>query len=289
MPYTAITFLIGSVSICALPPFNGFVSEWLTYQSLILGFKSSSITSKIISPLGGAALALTGALAAACFVKAFGISFLGMPRSHHAEQAKESSPSMITGMAILALLCLAFGIFPEAVIRMLSSSVFQLTGAYGIATGNWSLQINETSAGLAPVSILMTAIVMFIASMVFIFIVGGKRKTTYSDSWDCGMPSLNSRMQYTATAFTKPIRMIFKRIYLPKRELKVSYYVKPFFVKSIRYSGEITPFFEKYIYESVTNLIHKFAGKVRLLQSGSLHLYLLYILITLIFLLIFGD
>jgi len=83
--------------------------------------------------------------------------------------------------------------------------------------------------------------------------------------------------------------MIFKRIYLPKRELKVSYYVKPFFVKSIRYSGQITPFFEKYMYESVTSLIHKFAGKVRLLQSGSLHLYLLYILITLIFLLIFGD
>ena len=289
MPYTAITFLIGSVSICALPPFNGFVSEWLTYQSLILGFKSSSITSKIISPLGGAALALTGALAAACFVKAFGISFLGLPRSHHAEQAKESSLSMITGMAILALLCLAFGIFPEAVIRMLSPSVFQLTGAYGIVTGNWFLQINETFATFSPVSILITAIVMFIASIVFIFIVGGRRKTTYSDSWDCGMPSLTSRMQYTATAFTKPIRMIFKRIYLPKRELKVSYYVKPFFVKSIRYSGQITPFFEKYMYESVTSLIHKFAGKVSLLQSGSLHLYLLYILITLIFLLIFGD
>lgn len=289
MPYTAIAFLIGSVSICALPPFNGFVSEWLTYQSLLLGFQSSSITSKIISPLGGAALALTGALAAACFVKAFGIAFLGMPRSHQAENAKESSFSMITGMAVLAVLCLIFGIFPDAVISMLSSSVLQITGSYGLMPGNGVLYISETVATLSPASILVTLIVMAIASIIFLLSVGRKRKTTYSDSWDCGMPALNARMQYTATAFTKPIRMIFKQIYLPKRELKVSYHVKPFFVKSIRYSGGITPFFEKYIYEPVTTFIHEFAGKVRMLQSGSLHLYLLYILITLILLLIFGG
>jgi hydrogenase-4 component B len=290
MPYTAVAFLIGSVSICALPPFNGFVSEWLTYQSLLLGFKSSSIASKIISPLGGAALALTGALAAACFVKAFGIVFLGTPRSSHAENAGESPLSMVAGMGILAGLCLIFGIFPDAAIRMASPSAFQLTGgSYGLASGNWFLHINETVATLSPISILITVIVLSLASIVFILSVGGKRKTTYSDSWDCGMIALNARMQYTATAFTKPIRMIFRRIYLPWREIKVSYHVKPFFVKSIRYSGEITPFFEKYIYEPVTTLIHIFAGKVRMLQSGSLHLYLLYILITLILLLIFGD
>ena len=289
MPYTGITFLIGSVSICALPPFNGFVSEWLTYQSLILGFQSSSITSKIVLPLGGAALALTGALAAACFVKVFGISFLGAPRSHHAEHTREAPLSMIIGMAILAVLCLVFGVVPDAVISMLSSSVFQLTGTYGLLRGNWFLHINETVATLSPVSILITVVAVFISSVIFILVVSGRRKTTYSDSWDCGMPSLTSRMQYTATAFTKPIRMIFKRIYLPRREIRVSYIVKPFFVKSIKYSGEITPFFEQYIYEPLTILIHKFAGKVRLLQSGSLHLYLGYILVTLILLLIFGK
>ena len=289
MPYTGLAFLIGSVSICALPPFNGFVSEWLTYQSLILGFRSSSITAKIILPVGGAALALTGALAAACFVKAFGISFLGTPRSRHAEHAKESSPSMITGMAILALLCLALGVAPGAVINMLSTTAFLLTGSYSALTGNWSIHVNETLATLSPVSILITVIVMAIASVVFIVSVGGRRKTTYGDSWDCGMPALTPRMQYTATAFTKPIRMIFKRIYLPRRELRVSYAVKPFFVKAIKYSGEITPFFEKYLYDPVTTFIHKFAGKVRLLQSGSLQLYLGYILVTLILLLIFGG
>lgn len=289
MPYTALFFLIGSVSICALPPFNGFVSEWLTYQALLLGFKSPSLTSKIISPLGGAALALTGALAAACFVKAFGISFLGMPRSHHVENVRESSPSMIAGMAILALLCLLFGILPGVVISTISQVSFTLTGSYGISSDRGFLLIDETLSSLSPGAIFITIIIMFIATIAFLYSVSGKRRIVYSDSWDCGIPALTPRMQYTATAFTKPIRMIFKRIYLPRRELKVSYIIKPFFVKSIKYSGEITPFFERYIYEPFTGFIHRVAGKVKLLQSGSLHLYLGYILITLILLLIFGT
>lgn len=289
MPYTGLFFLIGSISICALPPFNGFVSEWLTYQSLLLGFKAPSVTAKIISPLGGAALALTGALAAACFVKAFGISFLGAARSEHARSVKESSPSMIAGMAILAVLCLIFGVFPGVVINVSGTAVFGLTGSHFAPSGYGLLNIDATMASLSPGAVLLSMGLIFFAVIVFIRVAGGRRKTTYGDSWDCGMVALTPRMQYTATAFTKPIRLIFKRIYLPKREIKVSYIVKPFFVKSLRYSGEITPFFEKYFYERVTLFIHVLAGKVRMLQSGSLHLYLGYILITLIVLLVFWS
>jgi hydrogenase-4 component B len=289
MPYTGLFFLIGSISICALPPFNGFVSEWLTFQALLMGFHVPSIASKIISPLGGAALALTGALAAACFVKAFGISFLGQPRSLHAKDAKESSLSMILGMAVLALLCLLAGIFPGTVLHMITPVALNLIGSDGNLSDEGFLSVSHSFSSLSPAAILIIMLCAGIAIFVFIGISGGRRKTVYADSWDCGMPSLTSRMQYTATAFTKPIRMIFKRIYLPRRELRVSYLVRPFFVKSIRYSGEITPFFEKYIYEPVAIFIHKVAGGVRLLQSGSLHLYLLYILITLILLLIFGT
>ncbi len=288
MPYTGLFFLVGSVSICALPPFNGFVSEWLTFQSLLLGFESPSLTSKIISPLGGAALALTGALAAACFVKAFGISFLGMPRSSHAEGARESSPSMIAGMGFLALLCLLFGLFPGAVITVISPPVFSLTGAAGISPGYTLLPVGETGSSLSPGGILIAVLATAVAAAVFLLAVSGRRKTVHGDSWDCGIPALTPRMQYSATAFTKPIRMIFRRIYLPKRELSVSYLLKPFFVKSIAYRGEITPFFERYFYEPAIGFIHGIAGRVRSLQSGSLHLYLGYILVTLIVLLIFG-
>lgn len=289
MPYTGLFFLVGSVSICALPPFNGFVSEWLTFQSLLLSFSSPSITSKIMSPLGGAALALTGALAAACFVKAFGISFLGMARSDNAWEARESSPSMIIGMAVLAILCLILGVFPGLVLAILSPAVFSLTGAYGTVSSNLFLYVGETTAGLSPALILVAMMIMLVATLAFILTVGGRRKLTLGNSWDCGMQALTPRMQYTATAFTKPIRMIFKRIYLPRREVRVSYILKPFFVRSIKYKGEITPFFEKFLYEPATSLIHRVAEKVRLLQSGSLHLYLGYMLITLVILLIFGS
>ena len=289
MPYTGLFFLVGSLSICALPPLNGFVSEWLTYQSLLLGFQAPSVTAKIVSPLGGAALALTGALAAAGFVKAFGISFLGMPRSAQAREAKETSTAMILGMAFLAVPCIIFGIFPATAISLLASAVYGVTGASTLVYQQGVLGIPQTSATLSPVAILITMVVMLFAALLFIRIVGGQRKTVYADSWDCGIQGLTSRMQYTATAFTKPLRIIYKRIYLPSRELKVSYLIKPFFVRSIRYGGEITPFFDRYVYGPVTRFIQIVAGNVKLLQSGSLQLYLGYILITLIVLLIFGT
>jgi hydrogenase-4 component B len=158
-----------------------------------------------------------------------------------------------------------------------------------VLPGNVYLRVAETASSLSPGAILIAVVAAAFAAVLFVFAVGRRRKTTYADSWDCGMVALTPRMQYSATAFTKPIRMIFKQIYLPKRELSVSYTLKPFFVKSIKYSGEITPFIERYLYEPAAGLIHRIAGKVRLLQSGSLHLYLGYILITLIALLIFGS
>lgn len=289
MPYTAIFFLIGSISICALPFFNGFVSEWLTFQALLFDFKSASTAAKVIAPLSGAALAFTGALAVACFVKAFGISFLGMPRSHHSRGAKESSPSMIAGMGILALLCLLLGIFPGFTISLFSPAVLSLTGAeYMSSSGKGIIiYISETSASLSPLVIFAALLGLFIAAVVLVRIVGGKGKITYGDSWDCGIRSLTPRMQYTATAYTKPIMVIFKKIYLPVMDLKIVYVLEPFIVKSISYSSEIAPAFDRYLYKPITDFIHSIAGKVKLLQSGDLHLYLGYMLATLILLLLF--
>ena len=289
MPFTGLFFLAGSLAICALPPFNGFVSEWLIYQSLLLGYQAPSVTAKIVSPLGGAALALTGAIAAAGFVKAFGITFLGMPRTAQAREAREASPAMLIGMGLLAAPCLLFGLFPAPALSFLLPAVYALTGATTTLEQYGVLSIGQTSATLSPLALLIAMTTMLIAALVFIRLAGGKRKTVYADSWDCGIPGLTPRMQYTATAFTKPLRIIYKRIYLPSRDLRVNYALKPFFVKSIRYGGEITPFFERYLYEPVTRSINAVAGKVKLLQSGSLQLYLGYILITLIALLIFGT
>jgi hydrogenase-4 component B len=288
MPYTAFFFLIGSVSICALPFFNGFVSEWLTYQSLLFNFQAMSATAKIAAPLGGAALAFSGALAVACFVKAFGIPFLGLPRSHHATGAKESSLPMLVGMAILALLCLVLGIFPGHTIKLLSPAVSSLAGIeYVFPSGKGIIHLSKTAADLSPLAILVAMIAIFMAAVVLIRIIGGKSKTSYRDSWDCGISSLTPRMQYTATAHTNPFRRIFEKVYLPIRNVNSIYILKPLFLKSISYTNEIVPSFDKYLYNPITDFIYSISRKVKLLQSGSIHLYLGYILITLLLLLLF--
>ncbi len=285
MPWTGLFFLVGSISICALPPTNGFVSEWLTYQSLVLGSTAPAVYAKVLMLLAGTALALTGALAADCFIKAFGISFLGMPRSAEASGAKESSRSMLAGMAVLAACCLALGIFPNFVLATMGRlEVGSLPYARAALSGNWMLSVQNGFSTLSPIGILAIMLSGLLALLVFIKGLG-RREVSYGDSWDCGIRRLTPRMQYTATAFTKPLRQIFKRIYLPTKEVKIIYRLRPFFAENITYNSGITPFFEKYGYGPAVSTVHKAALRIRKLQSGSLHLYLGYILLTLLVLL----
>jgi hydrogenase-4 component B len=121
MPWTAGLFLLGAVAISALPPLNGFVSEWLTFQALLAGASRFHGPAGLAIVFSAAMLALTGGLAAACFVKAFGVTFLGRPRTLHAEHASEAPPSMIAGMAWLGAACVALGVAPGYAMRLLDA------------------------------------------------------------------------------------------------------------------------------------------------------------------------
>jgi hydrogenase-4 component B len=129
MPITAFVFLIGVLSIAGLPPFNGFVSEWLTLQTMLRSAELSSTGAKIVFAVAGSALALTAALAVTCFVKAFAMSFLGMRRLDDTRRVREAAPSALTAMAILALLCFAFGVLPTYMIAAFNPAAAQLAGA----------------------------------------------------------------------------------------------------------------------------------------------------------------
>ncbi len=178
MPWTALFFLTGSVAICALPPFNGFVSEWLTFQSLVLGIKTSVVLTKTFMLLAGAALALTGALAASSFVKAFGISFLGVPRSREAEDAHEASISMLSGMGFLSILCLLLGIFPGYVLKLISTVPLPgLANLPQFAPGIFTLA-GGGSAGVMPAAILIAMVAGAGAVYIFPRLYGGRRKIT---------------------------------------------------------------------------------------------------------------
>lgn len=286
MPKTALFFLIGSISICALPPFNGFVSEWILYQALISGFSAPSNFVKIMTPLFASSLALTGAIAGTAFVKAFGISFLGNPRSENAANAHESSFTMTISMCFLAVLCFLFGIFPNIITSILVLPVFNITGTF-VDLFSKGPFIMVTGSVSTPIIALSLILIMLIA-LVLVKIFFGKTSIIYRESWDCGILSLNSRMQYTATAFTKPLKIIFKKVYRPRREVKIGYSVERLFVSSMKYGGDIAPFFRQYILDPLYRWINNFSQRLKLLQSGGLHLYLAYILFTLVILLIFG-
>lgn len=286
MPKTALFFLIGSISICALPPFNGFVSEWILYQSLISGFSAPSNFVKIMTPLFASSLALTGAIAGTAFVKAFGISFLGLPRTDFASNAHESPISMTSSMALLAVLCVLLGILPNYAIFITGFPVTTITGTFVnlFSNGPFIVILGNMSTPLITLSLIFFILI----SLVLIRLFFGKRKVEFKESWDCGILSLSSRMQYTATAFTKPLKIIFKKVYMPRREVKMVYSVDKLFVSSMRYSGDIAPFFRKYVLDPLDKWINNFTGRLKLIQSGGLHLYLAYILFTLVMLLIFG-
>jgi hydrogenase-4 component B len=293
MPHTAFFFLIGAIAISALPPLNGFVSEWLTYQTLLQGFGTTDSLTRLIFPLSGAMLALTGALAAACFVKAFGITFLAQPRSEHARNAKEASPTMLAGMGLLAAACVALGLLPVQFVGLLDPLTQQLTGLQisGQLFNGGGLVLGSLAKNGGTVStsgLVLTGACLLPIPLVLGWFFGRRAKTRRGPTWDCGQRVLTPRMEYTATGFSKPIRMIFKALFRPHREVQREYDYSPYFARTIRFESHVEELFEKRIYQPVRIYIYKAARRVRAIQAGSIHFYLLYIFITLLLLLLFA-
>ena len=293
MPVTAACFLIGAIAISGLPPLNGFVSEWLTYQALLAGFGATPALPRIVFPIAGALLALTAALAAACFVKAFGISFLALPRSERAAEAHESPLSMRLGMAILAAACIALGLGATWVLPLFNPITGMLFGAEVSSTlvaGNGFLLTagaarsgSLSTMGIAALLVLLSAI-----PALFWMLWGRSRRRAVSPTWDCGLPGLTAANEYTATGFSKPIRMIFSALYRPRREIQAQYEVSPYYPTAIHFESEIEPAFEKHFYDPLQEWLLGLARRSRSLQAGSIHAYLAYIFIALILLLLFG-
>ena len=293
MPKTAFFFLIGAVAISALPPLNGFVSEWLTYQSLLQGFGTTESLVRLLFPISGALLALTGALAAACFVKAFGITFLAQPRSNHVDRAHEASPTMLTGMALLTALCVFLGLFPGLFLRVFDPITAQLTGqvlSERLTTNNgWVLTALSTQAGsISTVGMALMAICLLPIPAVLWWIFARKSLTRVGPTWDCGLRGLTPRMEYTATGFSKPLRMIFRGLFRPRREIQSEFEFSRYFKKAIRFESHIEETFERRLYRPLNRLITRASRRMRALQAGSIQAYLIYVFAALLLLLIFA-
>ncbi|WP_455222945.1 hydrogenase 4 subunit B [Kaarinaea lacus] len=281
MPWTGSFFLVGCISISALPPFNGFVSEWLTFQAALQSWQLESGVMRSIVPITAAMLALTGALAAACFVRVYGVAFLGQARSRHVRRARAVPLSMRAGQGVLAILCLLLGVLPTTFIDLINIVPQQIMG-HGLvqATAHGWLWLTPVSSQTASYGAPLVAIALFTAIALGLWLVGrGVRRVRRCDAWDCGFTPPTANMQYTATAFAQPIRRVFGLLFKIEEDVEAQQDGR------MRYRLHIADRAWNLFYLPVSRAVENTARHVVRLQSGNIRIYLGWSLATLLVLL----
>jgi formate hydrogenlyase subunit 3/multisubunit Na+/H+ antiporter MnhD subunit len=287
MPKTAVAFLVGCAAISALPPLNGFVSEWLTFQAILVSPQISQWGPRFLIPAVGALLALSAALAAACFVKAYGISFLGRARTPAADGARETDRFSLAAMFVLAALCVVLGIMPGAVVELLTPVVQNLTGNRMPAQSYlpWSslVPIAESRSSYNGLIILFFLAVSSIATAMFIHRFA-TRATRRSAIWDCGYPDPSPATQYTSSSFAMPIRRVFGATVFDVRE-RVDM-PPPGDLRAARYHVKVLDPIWRYAYGPLARWILKSTTVLNQLQFLTIRRYLTLVFTTLILLLL---
>jgi NADH:ubiquinone oxidoreductase subunit 5 (subunit L)/multisubunit Na+/H+ antiporter MnhA subunit len=219
MKVTAPVFLIGCVAISALPPLNGFASEWLSFQAVLQSPALPQLGLKILAPTVGALLALAAALAGACFVRLYGVAFLGRPRSEAAAQARETDAWSLTATTTLAALCVAAGVFPGAIIDALSPVTVATIGERMPAQmiGWWSV-VPVAESRSSYNALLLFAFIAFSALLAAASRIIAVRAHRRAAAWGCGYEQTGPQSQYTATSFAQPVRNTLGRVIFRARE-----------------------------------------------------------------------
>lgn len=283
MPWVAGLALIGTLAMAGLPPLNGFVSEWLLLQSYLLTPTLPHPLINMLVPLGAAAFALTGALAAYVMVKFYGVIFLGRTREPSLEQARDAGMLERIGLAWLAVLCLGLGLFPVIVLRGIDQVNQQLLGATFVnQTGPWWAVV-PLSAERASYSPLAFGLAMAI-TITLIFVLVRRLyhgRVRRSAPWDCGFPDQTARMQDSAEGFGQPIRHIFAPFFRINRHMPAPSDLAP------RYALNLADRWWDWLYQPIVRVVEKGASWVSFLQQGRISVYLIYSFGTLLVLLAF--
>ena len=277
MPATAIMFLVGSIAICGLPPFNGFVSEFLIYLGMFKGLSIHNFIS-LISIIGAiAGLALVGTMAILCFTKAFSIIFLGMPRSEAATDVKtDTGLSMILPMSILALFTLIIGILPKQVFNIILKPVSVITTCPQIL-------LTEPVSIMQIIAIYALLLTIVLTIVCFIKLKLTKGKISVQETWGCGYNRPNCHMQYTASSYASPflamLKPLFKKVFDIEKPRKL-------FPQSAHFSLHIDDIEEAYIINPLLKLDEWFLSKFESIQNGNIQSYIKYGLIFLVLVII---
>ena len=287
MPVTSFTFLVGSAAIAALPPLNGFVSEWLVFQAVLQSPELPQWGLKILVPAVGGLLALAAALAAAAFVRAFGITFLGRPRSPAAQVAHEVDRLSLAAMLVLAALCLAVGILPGFVIDGLAPVTQALVG------GAMPRQADEAWLSIVPIAegrssyngLLVFVFVAISAAMAAVLVHRfASRAIRRAPAWDCGFPNASPATQYTAGSFSQPIRRVFGTALFRARE-RVDM-PAPGDMRPARMTVELRDLIWDWLYAPISHAVDHAATKLNRLQFLTIRRYLSLVFFALVSLLL---
>lgn len=288
MPYTGLFFLIGAAAISALPPLNGFVSEWLTFQALFAGVVTAGLLVKSVFVFAVIALAFTGGLAAACFVKAFGSTFLARPRSEESAAAQESGPALLIGMGMLAVLCILLGLGSGFVFPQLYTIAQEVLGGaqYGLEPGAASIRM-ATTGGVPIVAVALLAGVAIIVGVSAYW--ARRQRVTVSRTWDCGTEP-TPRMEITATAFSRSLITMFRGVLRPEKQTAVEYHDEsvPYVTKSHTVTVELPNVYMQYLYGPLAWFVLLLGQTFKRIQNGNVNTYVLYIFVTLIVLLVWS-
>lgn len=289
MPATAGLFALAALGAVALPPGNGFISEWLLLQSLIHGLEVPGVAVAVVLPLSVALIALSAGIAAAVFVKALGVGFFARPRSEPAAGAKEAPPLMLAGMGLLAVACGALALVPGLLGDGLDRAVAAtgLPGGTAVSGGGLRVRLAEVSATLSPLWVVaaLTGALMLAVGLPRLYQRRGRRVN--ARLWDCGGGAPSPRMAYTATSFAEPLQRVFDDVLAPEQDVDVTpVRESAYLVERVRFQHRVPDRIEHRLYEPVLRALAGTGKAARRLAGGSVHLYLGYGFVGLVVLLL---
>ena len=280
MPRASVITFVGTLGIAALPPFNGFVSEWLIFQGLFQGFRTGSHLVGILIVLAAATLGLTGGLAVYAFVRGYGIPFLGMPRTRQAAAASEARQP-VAGPGLLAVACAALAVGAPVMLAGLARAMRTVTGVTLrplLLPGNLTVIPAHTKfSGFSP-TWLTVFLLAVLAVPALIYLAGRPRGGSRIEPvWDGGIVAFKPRMQYSAMTFSAPTRVMFDALYRPSVSVRRASDDPAGSSGPVHYESQATPIFERYLYRPVIRAFEWLADVVRPIQSGDVNLYLFYV------------
>jgi hydrogenase-4 component B len=290
LPRLSGAALAAVLALSGLPLFACFIGEWLLYQTLIAGFSAGTGSLRLLGPFVGAGLALATAMSAASLVKLYGVGFLGRPRSDGAAHAHAPGAAFEWTLLALAALGLAWGTGATWALGALAAPLAALAPGFDVATlstldGLVLTPLGGSFASVSPLSVAVLVALFGLLPLAALALARLRSPIRRAPSWACGV-RLDARQQYSALGFTKPLRLIFGPLLRAERELEVLEEGSPYFGNKYRYHSGVPPLVERLLYEPLVQAVLWTSEQARRLQAGNLHLYMLYLLVTLVVLLL---